>query len=426
MKNRYEGLDFLRGLGIFFLVILHSAFYFFGGLYDLDLSNPPPVVTVIGLLLMFAGMFAIISGCVHGLQFMRRSDKEAVTPRQIFLPFLIRGVIIFVIAMAYFIITGPGIVDMAARSMDQSILVGLIRTGRFQGLSMERIFYVDSLVMISSNIILLGIFTAILYRILRSNIGKCFARICFISGLAFAVLSLLRIPLFSVYAAAIEDGSTPVFLLLNYLVAKNNPVLPYFSFGLFGLWIAALLRTDTGKAIFRKGLLVSVLFLVSGVFLYIRLPDTMLQREIDLKWYSIMLAQLGLFILLVFTALYLFDFKSRPIRPENPIVRFIARFGIAGLTVFFLESVISALVYRALTLVFPALSFTIPQALLFGIAMAIVWGVLLIFWERSGYRFGLEYLYGKVASLRGESSKLTRLSAHRQSLPGEDFAPPSL
>ena len=64
MEKNWRGLDFLRGIGIFFLLVMHSAFYYFSGLWDLDLDNPPLIITVIGFLLMFAGLFAMISGAV--------------------------------------------------------------------------------------------------------------------------------------------------------------------------------------------------------------------------------------------------------------------------------------------------------------------------------------------------------------------------
>lgn len=72
MRKNWEGLDVLRGIGIFVLLVMHSAFYYFDGLYDLDLNNPPLIVTLIGLMLMFAGVFAMISGLVHTHQFLRK------------------------------------------------------------------------------------------------------------------------------------------------------------------------------------------------------------------------------------------------------------------------------------------------------------------------------------------------------------------
>lgn len=411
MKKHYAGLDFLRGLGIFFVVALHSAFYYYGGLYDLDLDNPPLIVTIIGLLLMFAGMFAIISGISHCIQFIRRISEENADTKKIFIHFLIRGAFILVIAYVYFIFTGPGIVDMAARTMDNSILVDLIRHGRFPGFSLQRIFYIDSLVMLSVNIILLGVFTSILFKIVKSVTSKWFARTYLISGVTVTVLSLVRIPLYEIFTRAEDSGNTLVFLLLNWLVNKNNPILPYFAFGLFGMWIGAMLKTVPWKRLCSGVLAISLVYLITGVVAYIMLPDTMLQRGIDLKWYSIMIAQLGLFMLLVLGALRFYDFRKKPSAKADLVTRFLTRFGVSGLTVFFLESIVSACIYRLILAIRPDTVFDLTQSLIYGFSLAIVWGIFLIFWEKSGYRFGLEYFYGKIVGKSGKSTKMAKLQS---------------
>jgi hypothetical protein len=416
MKDRYLGLDFLRGLGIFFVVTLHSAFYYFGGLYELDLNNPPPIVTVIGLLLMFAGMFAIISGMVHYIQMLRR-DGEApggLTPGKVARQFMVRGAIILFIAYVYFIVTGPGVVDMASKTMDNSILVELIQSGRFKGVSFQRIFYIDSLVMLGSNVILLGLFSALLLKILKTTGSSWFRRAYFIAGITSAALSLLRIPLYSILTDALVKKNYVVFLSLNWLVNKNNPIIPYIAFGFFGMWIGAALVSLGWKKMKNQVLMISIILFVAGVTMYIILPDTMLERSIDMKWYSIMLAQLGLFMLMVLGALKIFDFRKNKASIKNSplhfITQFITRFGVAGLTVFFLESIVSALVFSALKRIAPGISLDITQALLYGLCLSIAWGIFLIFWERSNYKFGLEYFYGKIVSFSsGKSSKLDKL-----------------
>lgn len=408
MKDYYYGLDFLRGLGIFMLVTLHSAFYYFEGLYDLDLNNPTPIITIIGLLLMSAGLFAIISSIVHNIQMMvhLKSGNEKTLFR-----FIIRGFTIFVFAYLYFIFTGPGIINMAAKSMDNSILVELIQSDTFPGFSFQRVFYIDSLVMIGINIILLGLFSALLLKILKTTNNIWFSRSYFIAGIVVILLSIVRIPLFSVLIKALDQGNYTVYFLLNWLVNKNNPVLPYFAFGLLGMWMGSSLIIYGWKKTKLKALILSSIFLIAGVVMYIASPDTMLERSIDMKWYSIMVAQLGLFMLMVLGSLKLFDFSNNINLSNNFFVKFITRFGVAGLTVFFFESILSAIVFRLLENINPDISFNMAQALFFGFSLSLIWGFFLILWEKRGYKYGLEYIYGKVVSLSGRSTKLEKLNA---------------
>jgi hypothetical protein len=220
-------------------------------------------------------------------------------------------------------------------------------------------------------------------------------------------LSLFRLPLYSYYLDLVDSGNRIGTLLLFPLVNKNNPILPYLAFGLLGSWLG--LRLEEGHSRI-PALLIGFPLLVIGLVFYIFLPDTMLQRAIDLKWYSIMIAQLGLFILLILGALAAFDRKGRSAKRDSPFFSFIARFSRAGLSAFFLESLLSALVWRLLTAFFPGLELGIAGALVYGASLALFWGFALMLWEKSGYRGSIESLYGFALERLGfGSSKAEKL-----------------
>jgi uncharacterized membrane protein HdeD (DUF308 family) len=205
MKKNYLGLDILRGLGIFIVVWMHSAFYYFDGLYDLDLNNPPIIVTVIGLLLMFAGVFAMISGAVHTIQFYRKKELHNYKPVKLLKYNTISGLLILLIAYLYFIFTGPGLVDMENRMMNNSIFVDLLRNGRYPGFNFERIFYVDSLVMIGLNILLIGVVFFFVQKAAK-RFNKINDSSLFLTmGILFFAISIARIPLYAVYMEALAN-----------------------------------------------------------------------------------------------------------------------------------------------------------------------------------------------------------------------------
>ncbi|TXT18173.1 MAG: hypothetical protein FD133_1009, partial [Erysipelotrichaceae bacterium] len=276
MRKNYLGLDILRGFGIFVLVMMHTAFYHFSGLYDLDLDNPPITVTIIGLMLMFAGLFAMISGLVHTLQYERKITEYKLST-QVILVYIIKSFgWMMLIAYLYFNITGPGIVNMAQRSMDESILVHLINTGKWIMPSLDRFLYIDSLVMIAMNILLVGLLYLILNRWLKS---KKKSWLVLILAIVFFMLSLVRIPLYNLYLEGRDTMNWSLILPLNWLVNKNNPILPYFSFALMGMWLAYLL-IEKDRYFNRKLGFFGAVLLIIGVVFYITLPDTMLQRAI--------------------------------------------------------------------------------------------------------------------------------------------------
>lgn len=389
--QRFHGVDVLRGLGIFVLLILHSAFYYFEGVYDLDLNNPPLIITIIGFLLMFAGLFAMISGFVHTLQMDQAPTVSHARKRTLW-----AGIFTLFIAFLYFYVTGPGIIHFETRTMNNSLLVEWIRNGRFLGLDAERLLYIDSLVMIGTNALLLGI----VYPFLMS-IKKNHSTFLLVLAIGWLVLSLIRIPLYAQLLEAFDQQDWGTVLLLNWLVNKNNPIFPYFAFALFGSYLARLYKESK---VYRLNYVASVI-LVSGIIAYILLPDTMLERLIDLKWFAIMVIQIGLFLWMIRWFIALF---------KNPRKRFfftnvLERFGIAGLTPFFLESILAALIYQLMTVLFGPLAFDIPQALLYGTFLAILWAILLKFYEKISYRYSIEYWYGRWISIVSTSSKQQRL-----------------
>jgi hypothetical protein len=403
MKKNFTGLDVLRGIGIFALLVMHTAFYHFEGLFELDLNDPPLIVTFIGLILMFAGVFAMISGLVHTYQHYRKINEQKVPFTSAIKYNMVSGLLILIVAYLYFIFTGPGLANMSTKFMSNSILVELFTSGNLIGTTLERVLYVDSLVMIGMNILLMGVFFRLHHRLFK----KVNANFYLISAILFFILSLIRIPLYTIYLDALDSGNWLITLLLNWLVNKNNPVFPYLSFALFGAWISALILTVDFKGIVKRVLPLGIVLFVGGVALYILLPDTMLQRSIDPVWFALMMAQNGLFMLFVLAALKFYDF-SKP-RKLGCISRFFIRFGIAGLTIFFIESVISAMAFSALRLFIPSLALDIPGALAFGLILALFWGVVLMLWEKVGYKYGIEYFYTRTLKKYGGSVKEDKL-----------------
>lgn len=411
MIATWRGLDVLRGIGVFGVVLMHTAFFHFDGVWDIDFANPPLVITVIGFLLMFAGLFAMVSGFGHTVRFAERQAVGEGLGRTLASRAL-AGLYVLVVAYAYFVFTGPGLVHFETQSWNQSVLVELIGSGRFPGFSAERLLYVDSLVMIGSNAILVGLFLALAQRLARRRVVP--AGLAGGAALVVLLVSLARIPLYEVYLAALERGDTVTVYGLNWLVNKNNPLLPYLAFGLFGVWVGLTLRQRGARGLGRVVTL-GALLLGIGLVLYFALPRTMLERAIDVTWYAIMVTQAGLFLLFVALAVWLYDLRQgAAARRLGRVSRFFARFGVAGLTVYFLESVVSAGVFRGLRAIWPNLRLDTLAAVGAGVLFALAWGVVLVFWERSGYRFGLERLYCRVMVWAGGSAKRAKLEAGRR------------
>ncbi|MFU8786518.1 MAG: acyltransferase family protein [Candidatus Izemoplasmataceae bacterium] len=404
MKKYYFGLDVLRGLGIFFVIVLHSAFYFFDGVYDIDLNNPSLVVTLIGFLLMFAGLFAMISGTVHSLSYEKK--RETLSKKALLKYMVMTGVVLLVVAYLYFIFTGPGLINFSDRSMDESIFVALFNQGTFVLPSIERLFYVDSLVMLALNVMLLGV---VWYALDRFKTQKNFKYIVLLVATLFMIVSYIRIPLYNVYLNAADNNNYFVMILLNYFVNKNNPIFPFFAFALFGMFIGVLLKEGNYKSLKRHLLTVGLIYLVVGITGYILAPETMLERAIDPTWYFIMVMQIGLFLMLTLAFLRIYDFAK--VKKANKVSKFISRFGVAGLSAFFIESTVSVIIFRSLNL-FTTVRFGMFEAIIYGLVLALLWGFFFIWWEKKNYIYGVEHFMTTFLKRFGPSTKNEKLKGN--------------
>jgi hypothetical protein len=171
------------------------------------------------------------------------------------------------------------------------------------------------------------------------------------------------------------------------------------------MWMAYLLIDRDRKFTLKTSIVGGLLFVV-GITAYILLPETMLQRQIDPVWFAIMMAQIGLFMLMIAGFLRFHDFHGRT---PGQISHFFSRFSKGGLTVFFVESVLSAAIMAILRGFGLTITLDIPLALVYGLVLALGWGSVLILWEKVHYRYGIEYFLSQWLARLAPSSKKAKL-----------------
>jgi hypothetical protein len=403
--KRYAGMDVLRGLGMMGVVFLHASLYHYAKLLEIDFANPPAIVIVIGLLLMWAGLFAILSGVSHAVQTARRF-KDGLPLRDVIRGELGNGLAMLATAYVYFLVLGPAILDRVGGNHDYAMIPNLIIRGAFVWPSLDRILYIDTLIMVAVNVVGCALVLALAWKVgLFSNVR----RLSIVLGVLASVLvaaSYSRIWLYPIVQTAIAQRDWLRIVALDYIANKNNPILPFLGFGLFGSLLGVRLSLiDDFKRAVRPVVALGAIWLVVGVVAYVTLPDTMLQRDIDPMWFTIMVAQVGLFLLLTVGFVRFFDVTT----PEKAASRaagagFVRRFGVAGLSVFLIETPVRELLAKGLSAVAPGWNDTMGAALLFGAVLVVGWGLVLMAWERVGYAYSVERLLVRVMARFGKRS----------------------
>jgi hypothetical protein len=202
---------------------------------------------------------------------------------------------------------------------------------------------------------------------------------------------------------SIEQGDVLGSLLWGFLVNKNNPILPNLGFGLFGTALGLALADQERQ---RRTLVISgavgALWLACGIVGLFLLPDTMLEREIDLFWYFVTLFQLGLFLLLAVGAVAIADVLRPRILDRLSVP--VRRLGTASLSVFMLETLLSQVLVRIGDAVWPGWRMDIGPCLAFGALNALLWVAIVGLWARFEFRYSMEWLTVRVHAWLGRPS----------------------
>ena len=409
--GRIVSLDVVRGIGILGVVFLHFALYNYSGLLQIDFDDPPFVITVIGFLLTWAGLFAIVSGTVYGFRswprLSRGTDQSAVLRSLV-----TAGVVLLVLHYFYFLVLGPTLLDLDDGNHQYSILVGFINTGEFIAPSFERVFYNTSLSMLGWNLILTGL---VLFLLVRKSGAKRLQRNRWILlGIAGAVLMLsaIRIPLFPLIERAIEDRRPLTMILAAIFINKNDPILPYLGFGMIGTAFGITIAGDEPRkkiaAIFNS---VAGLCTVAGIAGLLLLPDSMLERSVDGFWFFLVLFQCGFFTVIVVNAVIITDYPRRERAAGRhgsfTPLRFV---GMVSLTLFLIESPVSALLARFWEAVLPGWNDGIPILLGLSAVNLIGYAFILWLWRSLRFVFTAEWIVAGVHRVLGRATeKLTAL-----------------
>ncbi len=406
--RRWRSIDAVRGFGLMAMIVLHGALYHYGALDRIDFDRPPPVVVLIGFLLMWGGLFAVLSGAAHAT---RALEHRA---RGVALGTWCRWEVLgsagyLLLGAVYFALVGPGLLNLADGSQDSSVVVGFLRTGQWQAPSAARWLYMNTLYMI-------GFATLFATPLVAALIATCgprgpgLQRAAAVVALAALASSALRIPLYPLYERAAAEGRTLWLRAGFWIVNKNDPIWPSLGLLLGGTALGFAMNEPPRRGRLRGPAALGGLLVAAGVAGWALGPPSMLRRSIDLTWLSIMLLQAGTILLGLCGLHRVLDGPSggtgATARP-GAFGRVLERFGRMSLSVLFGETVLAELAARGLALVRPDWNSTIPAVLLFGFANAAVWAWLLARWERAGYGFSLERGWVRVMSALGRPS--TRL-----------------
>ncbi|MHA1866360.1 MAG: heparan-alpha-glucosaminide N-acetyltransferase domain-containing protein [Candidatus Heimdallarchaeaceae archaeon] len=405
--QRIQELDFIRGIAILVMLVFHSSYYWDSTMSSAEMNiwlrNPLAIFALfIG---KFAGIFAVISGAANAISISARVENKKNKIGGIIYSSFIAGLwIIFVgrmhTSMFNHTIKGDLVTPYPDGPEQYSLLVGSIQTGELQFPSeFILIFKNTALFVIGMSVMCSGVFFSLLSR--KNNHEKIKRNMLVIGTVATIVVLAtepLKIWLRPIWVNYALNHQYVKGLLLGFLIGDSYPFFPYAGFAFYGMIFGvAYYHQIDRKKVAKIGGAVGGVFLILGIILLIILghPDiTEVFQTLSIQWN---LSQIGSMIL-VMTLLYWAHFDTKMSKIKRIFrSRFVRRFGLQTLTVFFLEPIVGTSIKAyILDKLFPGWSIHLALAFVYGLSLIFLWFLILRGWEEIGFIGSLEWITAKV------------------------------
>lgn len=413
-RRRIEGLDFLRGLAILFMVFFHNFQFYEGELNSVaDSLEGNPIAQIVEFISRWASIFAVISCYAHAVQIGARYHYKQEKFAQIFKEAVITGLwLIFLerVLGAFFSrpSRGGGLYDFDEGPTQHSILTSWIATGSFHLPTFYSMVYaVGALNLMGWSLILSTLLLGILFR--NKGIKRPVRNIIIIFTVAVTILIISPVlieKLRPLWIEAMMEDKIALALFYGFFVGDAHPILPFFGYALFG----TIFGIATSAEIPRKkmaafGLTTGSVGIVLGTVGYIRYGAPPVAHILRTVAPQTMWLQIGCMLWLI-TAVYWVHFTQKPSLGAKIFhSTFIRRFGLISLTMYLLEGFFSTILKRLIDIVIPGWATNMPAVVIFSFSTIIIYWQALKGWEKVDFKYSADWLTVKVVgALTGHKS----------------------
>jgi hypothetical protein len=403
--KRIGAFDFLRGILLIFIIIFHASVYNYANIHKIDFTNPPISVVIISFLTLWGGLLIFYSGMINTLMTLRRNDRS-------YIKFLFyAGLICIFVNYLLNILLGRWANDFVNNRPDMSVVANLIRNSHLSMPHLSKWFEGSSLMIIGVNLICLSLFFHLFFKTNAKDFKKQYL-ILGISGFAIMLVSFIRIPLYPMIEQSIQQHNYILAAILSYTVANPYPIFPYLAYGLFASMMGIMVYQQRFDLIKRIMIPIASFFTLFGIAGMMQFEKTI--SKADYFWYFKTQSELGVFIFIAIFVTYLYMIRHE----EFEWARFIKNFSTVCLSIYLLEVTISELFGRALSSILPSWNQTINGCLLFGFGNVLVWGLILMMWRKTNFKYSVEYFWVLFFVKIGKTSTKILPSTNRK----QDFA----
>lgn len=302
-------------------------------------------------------------------------------------------------------------------SIQRTLITGSLETEHFMLTDVQVLFQTDAIGLIAVN----GLICLVTLTLLWRNKGylKTKRNLIILTCIAigwFCISPWLHSHLDSFFFTALDEKKYIIALCLKFIIGPPNSTFPNVAYGFLGLIFGISMAEKKNKRFFRIiGFVIGpIIMLGTGIYIFIyglNLTPDALGYFVPLE---IQILDIGyiLFIQAIFIELFEF-YGSNNLKKLIKKTKFLGRFGIITMTIYIFESIICVINLKwyvplwNLIPEFPGHRF-IQLFLFVGMQIFIWWGIS-ITWEKSQYKFSLEWI---LITLR---AKITQYHSSRLS-----------
>ena len=189
---------------------------------------------------------------------------------------------------------------------------------------------------------------------------------------------------------------------MSFLLANPYPLLPYLAYGIIGVMIGLMIHQQKDHLLRRFMVPLGMFFLVYGLAGMMNFDKTI--SKADFFWYFKTHFELGLFIMMIVLCRFLPAPGSR-LLSSLVVIQWFSR---VSLTIYLLETTVSELLRLAGLRIFPGWNETINGCLAFGAINILLWVIVLFFWQKTKFKYSLEYFWVILFERLGKKSTKLR------------------
>ena len=347
-------------------------------------------------LVLWGGLLIFYSGIVNTIMFSRRSEKLGNLTHVVFS--FIAGGIYIIIHYILNIFLGRWNVDFINNQPDMTMVASSIRHMQLIFPHITKFFEGSSISTIGLNLIIVASLLFFLFKNKGFEKEKRIYWMLGISGFAIMIFSFTRIYLYGIVSQSIQAKNYLLATILSFVIANPYPLLPYLGYGLFAS-IMGLMIYKKRKNLIKKVIVpIGIFFFIYGLVGCMNFPKTI--SKADYFWYFKTHLELGIFILVIAFFLLIFEFRDKKII-NIPFIKWFSRI---GLTVYLFETLLSEIFRKILNYLIPVWNQTINGCLVFGALNVLAWILILYIWQKTNFKFSIEYWWVKLFHRLGKQS----------------------